>query len=89
MASLFLMHTTVYILYSVSLDKFYIGYTKVIIEERLRRHLSNHKGFTARVKDWRLVHQESFTDTTEALKREKEIKGWKSKEKIKLLLKFS
>ncbi len=48
------MEFTVYILFSKSTDKFYVGYTTMGIDERLRRHLSNHKGFTGRIKDWEL-----------------------------------
>nr|WP_309759194.1 GIY-YIG nuclease family protein [Flavobacterium sp.] len=42
----------VYILFSKSRDMYYIGSTSMVVEERLRRHLSDHKGFTARAKDW-------------------------------------
>ena len=44
-----------YILYSETLDKFYIGHTCENLNERLTKHLSNHKGFTAKVKDWKIV----------------------------------
>ncbi len=33
-----------YILYSKTLDRYYIGHCEAPLEERLRRHLSNHKG---------------------------------------------
>ena len=33
---------TVYILFSETADKFYIGFTSEPVEERLRKHLSNH-----------------------------------------------
>ena len=46
----------------------------MILEERLRRHLSDHKGFTARTKDWQIVYQELFTNKSVAIMREKEIK---------------
>ena len=36
----------VYILESNEIDRFYIGMTSMNIDERLRRHLSDHKGFT-------------------------------------------
>ncbi|MBS1782441.1 MAG: GIY-YIG nuclease family protein, partial [Bacteroidetes bacterium] len=49
-----------YILYAESLDRFYIGHTTETIEVRLRKHLSNHKGFTAKAKDWIVVFQENF-----------------------------
>ncbi|MCZ8228298.1 GIY-YIG nuclease family protein [Flavobacterium sp.] len=81
------MEFTVYILYSKSADKFYVGYTSMSIDERLRRHLSSHKGFTGRVKDWGLFYSEKFSEKSEAIKREKEIKSWKSKVKIQLLIK--
>ena len=64
-----------YILYSSYLDKFYIGQTCDDLNERLRRHLSNHKGFTGRIKDWELFYFEKFPERSEAIKREKEIKS--------------
>ncbi|OAZ04650.1 GIY-YIG nuclease family protein [Flavobacterium succinicans] len=81
------MEFTVYILYSKSADKFYVGHTSMSIDERLRRHLSNHNGFTGRIKDWELFYSEKFSEKSEAIKREKEIKSWKSKVKIQLLIK--
>ena len=51
-----------YILYSKILDQYYIGHTGEDLEERLRKHLSNHKGFTAKVKDWTIVYYETFEE---------------------------
>ena len=81
------MAATVYILYSPNSDKYYIGCTTDTISERLRRHLSNHRGFTSRAKDWLLVYSEVFDTKMEALKRKREIKGWKSKNGIRELIK--
>ena len=75
-----------YILYSETLDKFYIGHTCENIDERLRKHLSNHKGFTANIKDWKIVYFETLENKSLAYKRELEIKSWKSKIKIKKLI---
>ena len=75
-----------YILHSESLDKFYIGHTCENIDERLRKHLSNHKGFTANIKDWKIVYFETLENKSLAYKRELEIKSWKSKTKIKKLI---
>ena len=83
---MFLMTVSVYILFSATLDRYYVGCTTDSLYQRIRRHLSEHKGFTARAKDWVLVYQESFENKTDALKREKEIKKWKSAERIKLLI---
>ena len=71
----------VYILYSVSLDLYYIG-SSANLEVRLRKHLSDHKGFTSKAKDWIIYYSECFPGKTEALKREKQLKSWKSREKI-------
>ena len=76
----------VYILFSEILDKFYVGHTSEELEERLRKHLSNHSGFTAKAKDWKIVYQELFPDKSLAYKRELQIKSWKSKVKILQLI---
>ena len=75
-----------YILHSESLDKFYIGHTCENLNERLRKHLSNHKGFTSKIKDWKIVYFETLENKSLAYKRELEIKSWKSKTKIKKLI---
>jgi putative endonuclease len=76
----------VYILFSNQLNKFYIGSTRGNVAERLRRHLSNHKGFSAKAADWQVVFQEEFETYSEALKREKQLKNWKSREMIEKLI---
>ena len=75
----------VYILYSKLLDKYYVGST-TDISERLKKHLNNHKGFTARAKDWELKYKEQYETKPEALKRELKIKNWKSKKMIEKLI---
>lgn len=75
----------VYILYSQNLDKFYIGMTSDI-EKRLQKHLENHNGFTGKAKDWEIVFTEIFDDKPTALKRETQIKNWKSKKMILKLI---
>ena len=76
----------VYILFSKTHEIYYVGSTSMVLEERLRRHLSAHKGFAARAKDWEIVYQELFTNKSLAILREKEIKKWKSKVKIEALI---
>ena len=75
----------VYILFSVNLDLYYIG-SSANPEERLRKHLANHQGFTSKAKDWVICYSESFSDKTEALKRERRLKSWKSKKIIQQLI---
>ncbi|MBO9204550.1 MULTISPECIES: GIY-YIG nuclease family protein [Niastella] len=41
--------------FSSTLDRYYIGHTGDDLSGRLRRHNSNHKGFTGNVGDWIIV----------------------------------
>ncbi len=52
---------TTYILYSKRLDSFYIGYSGDVISKRLTKHHSEHKGYTARAKDWDIAFTENLT----------------------------
>ena len=74
-----------YILHSASLSKYYIGSTNDPVG-RVRRHLTNHKGFTASAKDWRLVYSEKYETKSDSFKREKQIKGWKNKKRIEAII---
>jgi putative endonuclease len=56
------------------------------MEERLRRHLSDHGGWTSRSKDWRVVHVEEHKDKVAAYAREREVKGWKKRKRIESLI---
>ncbi len=74
-----------YIIYSKSLNKYYIGYT-ANLEQRLREHINHTKGYTGKASDWNLVYYDSFIEKDAALKREIEIKKWKSRKKIEELI---
>ena len=75
----------VYILYSISLDRYYIGSAENV-EDRLMKHLANHNGYTGKAKDWKIKHKEEFGSKTEALKREKQLKLWKNRPRIEQLI---
>ena len=75
-----------YILYSASLDKYYIG-SSSDIQGRLRRHIAKYKGFTGKADDWAIVYSEKHPDKESVQKREKQVKGWKSRKMIENLLK--
>lgn len=76
------MKSYLYILKSETLGKYYIGHTCDTLNERLRKHNSNHKGFTGRVNDWKIVYTETYDNKQSAYSRERQIKSWKSKSKI-------
>ncbi len=75
-----------YILFSSGKNKYYIGHTGDELEERLRKHNSNHKGFTGKINDWKIVYTEVFVTKEIAYKREREIKSWKSRARIEKLI---
>ena len=50
----------VYILFSASKNKYYIGYPSDL-QERIRKHNAKHKGFTGKAADWVLVHTEIYS----------------------------
>ncbi|MDC7999645.1 GIY-YIG nuclease family protein [Aequorivita todarodis] len=79
------MNYFTYILYSAKLDRYYIGSTEDI-SIRLKEHLWEHKGFTSKAKDWELKYFESYTLKTDAAKRERQIKKWKSRKMIEKLI---
>ena len=56
------------------------------MEERLRKHLSDHDGYTSKAKDWEVVFVREFEEKKDALAFERKIKGWKSRKMIEHLL---
>ena len=64
----------------------YIGITGDL-EKRLTYHRAceNATAFTARYGVTRLVHLEEFTDVHQAIAREKQLKGWRRDEKLRLI----
>ena len=80
------MNFIVYILFSESKNKFYIGFTSNL-EDRLIRHNQKSKGFTGSTNDWKIVYTENYEMKELARKRELQIKSWKSRIKILELLK--
>lgn len=60
------MKFILYILYSNALDKYYVGFTGDNIEERLRKHNTNHKGFTGGKGDWVIKYTELYLTKEEA-----------------------
>ncbi|MBK7908960.1 GIY-YIG nuclease family protein [Candidatus Pollutiaquabacter sp.] len=84
------MEAVVYILYSASLKRFYIGATTSL---SARLHLHNTKGygrgkFTAKANDWELYLMIDCSCMENALKIEAHIKRMKSANYIKNLQKY-
>jgi putative endonuclease len=74
-----------YIIFSKRLDKYYYGSTNNL-SERLKKHNSNHKGWTGKANDWTIVHSESFETRASAIHREHQIKSWKDRKRVEALI---
>lgn len=74
----------IYILYSHTIDRYYVGTQN--IENRILRHNNSSTKSTKNGKPWVLVYQESFNTRAEAVKRELEIKKKKSRIYIQNLI---
>lgn len=75
-----------YILFSKTINKYYVGHTGDSLKERIRKHNTNHKGFTGGNGDWLLLYYEEYKSKELANAREREIKAWKSRKKIEVLI---
>lgn len=76
----------VYIIYSAFLDRYYVGST-ANIEDRIFRHKNSGSKSTKSASDWELVYSEEFDTRSEAVMREREIKGKKSRKYLEALIK--
>jgi putative endonuclease len=73
----------VYVLYSPSANKFYVGYTSNLESRILSHNVYGTKDWTKRHRPWNLVYTESYESKSKALKREKELKTGVGREFIR------
>ena len=74
-----------YILYSRSLDRYYIGHTHDLAL-RLERHNAGWSKSTKAGIPWKILYHEEYDTKGEAMKRENEIKRQKSRIYIENLI---
>ena len=85
------MTPSCYILYSPSLNKFYIGATHDSADNRLLKHNNHTYGkhrYTANADDWELFLQIDVAEYAHAIRLERKIKAMKSSKYIKNLKRF-
>jgi putative endonuclease len=75
----------VYILQSLKDFSFYVGQCDDL-DKRMSKHFDGMSKYTASKRPLRLVYFETFQTRTEAIKREKQIKGMKSKKYLEDLI---
>ena len=66
-----------YVLQSTTTGRFYIGSTGDLAN-RLAEHNAGENPSTRRERPWIVVHTEAFASRSLAVRREREIKGWKN-----------
>ena len=75
----------VYILASAMAGTLYIGVTSDLAK-RINEHRQRiRSGFVSKYKVYRLVYYEKYGSMEEAIKREKQLKGWRRDWKIRLI----
>jgi putative endonuclease len=75
----------IYILYSSTLKKKYIGSTSNL-RERLNRHNSGRSNFTSLGRPWKLIYYSAFLSKIDALREEIFLKSGQGRKRIKYLL---
>ena len=71
----------VYVLYSPTINKFYIGSTSDL-EKRIYYHNNGKSPYTRKKGPWSVVYQESYQTREDAIRRERELKSWKSSKRM-------
>ena len=71
---------TVYVLYSTSFNKIYIGYTADLANRLISHNELGTNGYTLRYRPWTLIYTEQFQTKKEALIREKQLKSAKGRQ---------
>ncbi|HEX5167895.1 MAG TPA: GIY-YIG nuclease family protein [Cyclobacteriaceae bacterium] len=76
----------IYILYSSSCDKYYVGHTDSLGDRLGQHNAGQGDSFTRLCLPWSMVYHEVFPDRSSAMKREREIKSKKSRKYIEWLI---
>ncbi len=69
------MNFTVYILYTETHNKIYIGYTSNLIQRFYSHNQLGKGGYTCKFRPWVVIYTELFELKTSAIKREKQLKS--------------
>ena len=73
---------TVYVLYSPSHQKIYVGFTSNLEQRMISHNQKGVKGYTSKFRPWQVLFTECFSTKHEAMKREKALKQGKGREYI-------
>ena len=71
---------TVYVLYSETFNKIYIGYTSDLIGRIKSHNELATKGWTVKFRPWKVIYTEIFESKADAMQREKQLKTAQARE---------
>jgi len=77
----------VYVLYSETFDKIYIGYTSNLEQRLMSHNFLAKKGWTIKFRPWKTVYTEEYFDKKDAMMREKQLKSASGRRFIRSLIK--
>jgi putative endonuclease len=77
----------VYVLYSITYDKIYIGYSSNLAARLLSHNTLAKKGWTIKYRPWEVLYKEVYDTKKQAMEREKELKSAKGRIFIRSLIK--
>ena len=80
-----MQNSYVYIMASQKNGTIYIGVTSDLVKRVYEHKTAYFDGFTKKYDVKNLVYYEIYEDISEAIKREKVLKGWTRKKKIELI----
>jgi putative endonuclease len=73
---------TVYVLYSETFRKVYVGYTSNLSQRFLSHNELATKGWTIKFRPWKIAYTEIYETKAKAMQREKQLKSAKGREWI-------
>ena len=76
----------VYVLYSKTFDKIYIGYTSDLINRFHSHNSLSNKGYTIKYRPWEVLYLEFIDSKSEAMQREKQLKTSRGRSFIRELI---
>lgn len=79
----------VYILSNINNKILYIGVTNNLLKRVFEHKSKQVYGFTSKYNVHKLVYYEETTEVYGAIKREKQLKGWRREKKVKLIEKIN
>ena len=79
------MEFTVYILFSDTFNKHYVGYTSNLEARFLSHNELGTNGFTVKYRPWKIIYVEVFSTKEAALQKEKYLKTGAGRDFIKTL----